>query len=573
MKNHLISHFSILTSHFLKGKQIMGTHSIVTKIVISVCGIVSVLLILGTVVLIKFESDLVKTFVAEHKEKISRSLDDRAKSENISLEEKIRFTLDVLNRFGGVYIYHYESEELKNSLKVLMRPPEILAIKVLNEKGEPFAAAWKAPDITVGDSFPDFFSPDDKLSVHAEAISRNEKIGSFRIYYSYAGVAENIKRIKSSLLADAEAFRNTAHERTERAILSQSLGILAILAILCLCLIVTLRFTVLRPVRLVSDVARRLADFDLTASVNTGTGDEIGNLLDAVGTMAMEFRKIVGDVKSCGKRLSDASELMTGNIASIASAAGEMSLSTGQILKTTEALSRNSSESAAAIEEMSASVATVGKNARHGLDIAEEAVKMAEKAGRTMTALGQAAKSIGEVTEVIKGIADKTSLLALNADIEAASAGEAGRGFAVVANEIKIFARQSTQAADDIAANIAMMQKNTKEAVEVIGDVSGIINTLNRSSESISYALEEQTKAANAISLNALETNTAANEIASLMAQLAQLAKEISLKTGRAAGEKTKTGESDVRYMDASAAELARLAKELLDLVDKFKVE
>ncbi len=552
----------------------MQRHSIVTKIVLSACGIVFVLLVLGTGVLIKFESDLVKAFTDEHKEKISRSVDDRAKSERISLEENIRFTLDVLNRFGGVYIYHYESEELKNSLRVLMRPPEILAIKVLNEDGVPFAAAWKAPDITVGDAFPDFFNPDEKLSVHADSIIRNQKIGSFHVFYSDTGITENIRRVRSDMLADAEAFRSAAQERLDRAIMSQSIGSVAILVILMLCLIFMLRHTVLRPIRLVSAITCRLADFDLTATVDTGTRDEIGNLMGAVGTMILEFRKIVGDVKFCGKRLAEASGQMTGNIGDIASAAGEMSMSTAHVLKTTEALSLNSTEAAAAMEEMSASVTTVRKNARHGLDIAEEAVKMAEKAGRTMTALGKAASQIGEVTEVIKRISDKTSLLALNADIEAASAGDAGRGFAVVANEIKIFASQSAQAADDIADRIAMMQKSTREAVEVIGDVSGIITTLNRSSESISYALEEQMKAANAISSNALETDTRANEIASMMAQLAQSAKEISLKTGRAAGDQTKTRESDVQfqYMDASAAEVARLAEELLELVDKFKV-
>jgi len=198
---------------------------------------------------------------------------------------------------------------------------------------------------------------------------------------------------------------------------------------------------------------------------------------------------------------------------------------------------------------------------------------MAGKAGDTMTSLREAADEIGDVTEIIKRIAEKTTLLALNADIEAASAGEAGRGFAVVANEIKTFASQSTRAAENIAGRISDIQEKTGEAVIVIGEVSDIIHTVNSSSEMISFELEDQMKAVNNISANASQVDSRAGEIANSAAQLAEGANEVSRNVGMAAGGEIQDGYTDVYYMNASAAEVARLASELLELVDKFVIE
>jgi len=333
---------------------------------------------------------------------------------------------------------------------------------------------------------------------------------------------------------------------------------------------------ILRPLHTVSDAAYRLADFDLTVTVDTKRKDEIGMLLAAMNTMALKLREIVSDVKSGGKRLADASAQMNGNIRTIASAAEEISVNIQSVSHSAGQMLQNNSGIASAVEEMSASINGVGKNARQGSLIAGDAVSMARKACDAMNSLSEVANGIGEITEVIKRIADKTSLLALNADIEAASAGEAGKGFSVVANEIREFARQSTLAADDIAKHISDMQENTEQSVAVIEEVSGIIDKINMSSKTISFALEEQMSATNEIAANAARANARANDIATSTVQLARGVNEVSMSVGMAAGEKggdAKEEDGDIRHIDASAAEVARLAKELLDLVDRFRVE
>ena len=172
---------------------------------------------------------------------------------------------------------------------------------------------------------------------------------------------------------------------------------------------------------------------------------------------------------------------------------------------------------------------------------------------------------------MIKKIADKTNLLALNAHIEAASAGDAGKGFAVVANEIKEFARQSAYAAEDIAGRISVMQENADAAITIVREASDIINNISLSSETISLALEEQTGAANEIASNIAQANTRAHDIAFSMEELAKGSDDVSMRMGRVARRDGTEDRMDDLHIDASAAEVATLARVLLELVDKFQ--
>ncbi len=350
-----------------------------------------------------------------------------------------------------------------------------------------------------------------------------------------------------------------------------TIAMIAIMLILFILLILWMNNKIFKPLNMASGVAGQLAEFDLTVAVNAQDNNEMGYLFTAINHVAAEFKKIARDVKLCCTQLSGASDQMTLNIHTIASAAEEMSTSAGSVSGITGSMSHNFSAVASGIEQMSASINEVGKNARQGSCLTKDAVAMAEKAGNTMCSLGKAASMIGEITEVIKKIADKTNLLALNAHIEAASAGEGGKSFAVVANEIKEFARQSAIAADDIAKRISAMQENTEAAVASINDISEIINNINRSSEIISFALDEQMKSADEIVSNAGEANIRSSEIAVSMDELAKASNEVSMRMGIAA--KGQEGELKEGDMDASATEVARLVRELLDLLDKIKVE
>jgi len=276
------------------------------------------------------------------------------------------------------------------------------------------------------------------------------------------------------------------------------------------------------------------------------------------------------------ENVAGSSEEMNVNINMIASSVEQMSTNVTGISSTAKQMNENINSVASAIEEMSASMTGVGENARQGSKIAEKAMNMAKKAGETMSSLGQAANEIGKVTEVIKRIADKTNLLALNAAIEAAAAGEAGKGFAVVANAIQKFADQSADAAEDIASRISDVQVNTDEAVQVIADVSSIIEEMNSSSETIMTAVEGQTIAVNDIAANAAEANSRADQIASAMAELTTGANDVARSIGeiakganevarsiRGVSGAIKDSNEGIFSIHQSANELADLAKKL----------
>jgi len=555
---------------FIRGR------GIVAKIVASAFGIIFALLTVGGFLLVKYETTLLEMFKNEFQNKINHSIEVRKLDEEKNLHENVKSNAELLSGICGAYLSADEPDRLKKSLHPYMeRRLEILAISILNEKKKPFAAIWRSPDVTHGDAFPDTFTLNDNLSVTVDAVYEKAVAGSITVFYTDSVLANKLWLLKGRSLMESERFYNMLHSRLNNALINSGVGVFIILIIQIISLVVLLRILILRPVNMVSDVTRRLADFDLTVTVETTRKDEIGKLFSAINKMASEFRKMVSDVKSGGKRLASASDQMTGNISAIALTAEEISVNVRSVSDTTEQMSQNNNSIASAVEEMSASINEVGKNARDGSRIAEDAVVTAGKAGDATASLGEAASRIGEVTEIIKKIADKAGLLALNAHIEAASAGDAGKGFAVVANEIKAFANQITRAADDIAGRISFMQEHTEQAVTGINEVSDIIHKANMSSEMISYALEEQMKAAEEIASNAGQANTRAGDIAVSMEELANGAMEMSMNVGMAAKGKQDEEEgddADVRHIDASASEVARLARELLELVEKFKV-
>jgi methyl-accepting chemotaxis protein len=172
-----------------------------------------------------------------------------------------------------------------------------------------------------------------------------------------------------------------------------------------------------------------------------------------------------------------------------------------------------------------------------------------------MVQLGQSSKEIGQVIKVITSIAQQTNLLALNATIEAARAGEAGKGFAVVANEVKELARQTARATEEIERKIASVQDDATRAVHDIGEISGVIGTINQISGTIAAAVEEQNAATGEISRNVTE---AARGTADVTLNIAGVTV--------AAGESGHTAET----LNGSAAALNAEAVRLGGAVDNF---
>ncbi len=458
---------------FFGFKCVMRHWSIVTQIVIVSCGIMFVLLLFGSVVFMKFEiAPLVETFTHDYLQKINHTINTREQAEKTLLEKNVKFNSEILFNFGGIFLYHFESEELRHALRLYVNSPEILAVKVLNEDGSPFAAAWKNPDVTEADALPDSLPLDETLSIKKEYI-RNEKIiGSFQVYYTDAILTESINTAKKGAFAEAETFRKTSRSRVNQVILHQGIGVVFLLLILVLCLILFLRVSVLKPLDMVSNVARRLSKFDLSVSITTDRKDEIGILLKAIDDMVQSLRNVIGQVQQGGLRVSSLATELSIAVKQQGEIVMSQVNSADSVVNSVDAISSVSAvlvETMQHVATMSQETAEFASSGQADLTRMEDVIQTIGAASLTISeklgAINEKADNITSVVTTITKVADQTNLLSLNAAIEAEKAGEYGRGFAVVALEIRRLADQTAVAALDIEQMVHMMQSAVSAGV------------------------------------------------------------------------------------------------------------
>ena len=245
-------------------------------------------------------------------------------------------------------------------------------------------------------------------------------------------------------------------------------------------------------------------------------------------SMADRFESDVnGVVRTVSKSAAD----MRTSSQGMSSVAEEARQQADQVAHATDQASSNVQTVAAASEQLVSAIQEIAKQTETARVVTAKAVTAADGTGQKMRDLDKAANEIGEVVKLISEIAEKTNLLALNANIEAARAGEAGKGFAVVANEVKALASQTARATQDITRKIGGMQDASGEAVSAIGDIRTIIGEVNQIAATIASAVEEQGAATNEISRNVQEAAQGTQMVSASIAQVGHAAQ----RTGEAA--------------------------------------
>ena len=215
--------------------------------------------------------------------------------------------------------------------------------------------------------------------------------------------------------------------------------------------------------------------------------------------LADQFESAVGEIVDTVSSASTELEASAGTLSATAERSQEL---TTMVASASEEASTNVQSVASATEELSSSVNEISRQVQELARMATDAVGQARATNERVSELTKAAARIGDVVELINTIAEQTNLLALNATIEAARAGEAGRGFAVVASEVKALAEQTSKATGEIGQQITGMQAATQELVSAIKEISGTIERLSEISSTIAAAVEEQGAATQEISRN-----------------------------------------------------------------------
>ena len=355
-------------------------------------------------------------------------------------------------------------------------------------------------------------------------------------------------QVQGKILEDTGAASHATYV-VARNILIAFLAVAALAALLAALWIIR---SVTRPLGGEPDEAKaavaRIAQGDLTAEIALKPGDE-ESLLAALKRMQANLRKMIGELKA--------------NADGVASAAHQLSSASEQLAIGTAQQSEAASSMAAAVEEMTVSINHVsdsahearqvtgetGEQSNNGKRVIQDTVaemkeisRTVAEASETIHAVGENSQKISSIVQVIKDVADQTNLLALNAAIEAARAGEQGRGFAVVADEVRKLAERTAQATTEIGDMIGAVQSSAQAAVgtmqQAVSRVEGGVEMANRAGESmsgISDGAERVVSAVNDISSALKEQSVASNEIASNVEKIAQMSEENSAATREAA--------------------------------------
>ncbi|WP_442109933.1 methyl-accepting chemotaxis protein [Pseudomonas sp. NUPR-001] len=358
-------------------------------------------------------------------------------------------------------------------------------------------------------------------------------------------------------------------ESAQARTLQLTATLLALLAGVLAAVIITRQIT--RPLRETLAVVERIATGDLSHNLHVTRRDELGVLQQGIQRMAATLRDLIGGIRDGVTQIASAAEELSAVTEETSAGVNSQKIETDQVATAMHEMAATVQEVARNAEHASSAATDADAQARAGDQVVAEAIsqieRLAEEVQRSteaMALLQQESQKIGSVMDVIKSVAEQTNLLALNAAIEAARAGEAGRGFAVVADEVRGLAQRTQKSTEEIEELVAGLQSGTQQVANVMLGSRNLTESSVDLTRKAGASLESITRTVSNIqSMN--------QQIAAAAEQQSAVAEQISrsIVNVRDVSEQTAAASDETA---ASSVELARLGNQLQTLVSHFRV-